>query len=153
MRDGETRRARKENVSANEILTRTSDGRIMSRVIYSLFIPKAKKNKQRTVAFHPRLARILGVHKWLGTSGPIFPGWTQSTLGQARRRAVKRANLGRIRSHDLRHSMIRNYLTSKAGDLTILRQHTGHENLTSLEPYAHFANEDVAATIPNMRIR
>lgn len=153
MRTGEVLRASWENVTAQEVLLRTKDGRIVSKIIYSLFIPKAKKHRQRTVAFHPRLAVILGAVKRAGSRGRIFPEWTENGMSQARRRAVTRAGLTRVRFHDLRHSFVRNYLKSGAGSIAQLREHTGHENLASLDPYAHFANADVAATIPDVQIK
>lgn len=151
-RAGEVLRGRWNHVSRQEIFKRLPSGAIRSYTIYSQFIPKAKKHKQRTVAWHPRLSRIMGAARRMGKNLPLFPGWTEGNLGKMRRKAVERAGLSRARYHDLRHSFVRNYLKSGAGSIGQLREQTGHEDLASLDPYAHFANQDIAATIGDMRI-
>lgn len=117
-----------------------------------LFIPKAKKHLQRSVPLHPRLRLILG-KRHLGSTGPIFPGWSENKLGQARRRAMKRAGIGRVRYHDLRHSFIRNFLVSGAGDIAQLRGITGHRSLASLQTYAHFDSEDLSDAMDKVKIQ
>jgi integrase len=153
MRLGEVLRARWSNLTIMRVMLRNKDGTLSEGLTYTLFIPHAKKNKQRTVVFGPKLARILGAQKHLGETGRIFDQWTVSGLTQARNRAVERAGLDRVRFHDLRHSFIRNYLLSNAGSLAQVRVLTGHENLASLDPYAHFATADIAQTISQYKIQ
>lgn len=153
MRLGEVLAAHWEHLTAQEIISRTTRGSLQTRVVYVLHIPVAKGDKERSVAIHPRLAGIIGAHRFLEKRGPIFPTWSVDKLGHARRRAVRRAGLGRIRFHDLRHSFVRNYLKSGAGTIAQLRLQTGHATLASLQPYAHFATEDIAATISKMKVQ
>jgi integrase len=154
MRLGEVLRAKWEHLSPEEILRRMPDGRVVSKVVYVLYIPIAKGDQERSVAIHPRLARILGIQKKFGKQkGPLFPGWTKKRLSEGRLDAVARAGLGRVRYHDLRHSFVRNYLKSGAGSIAQLREQTGHSDLASLQVYAHFSKKDVAETIDQMKIQ
>jgi len=154
MRMGEVLRARWENMTTEEVLSRAPNGSIVSKIVYVLFIPIAKGDKQRSAALHPTMARILGAHKYFGKrTGLLFPDWTEGKLAKARLRAVERAGLDRVRFHDLRHSFVRNYLKSGAGTLPQVRGQTGHSGLTSLQPYAHFSTHDLASTISKMKIQ
>lgn len=117
-----------------------------------LFIPKAKKHLQRSVPIPPRLRLLLGRRR-LGTSGRVFDGWDKNKLSQMRRRAMARSGLGRVRFHDLRHSFVRNFLKSGAGDIAQLRGITGHRSLASLQTYAHFAAADLADGMAKVRIQ
>ena len=114
-----------------------------------LRIPKAKRHLQRSVPLHPRLLSILRPKK---KRGGIFPGWSKNRLSTARRRAMARAGMGRVRFHDLRHSFIRNFLVSGAGDIAQLRGITGHQSLASLQTYAHFDSADLTSAMKRVRI-
>lgn len=143
MREGEVRNATLAHVT---VLPPAPGS---TRPMYVLFIPRAKRRKQRTVAIPWKIVRTNGFQKRLaaGDRGLLFPGWSKSGLSQARLRAVRRARLGRVRYHDLRHTFIRNYLLSKAGDTARLQKQTGHSRMAGLQPYLHFQVGEVAETI------
>lgn len=87
----------------------------------------------------------------LPKSGRLFPDWHHNRIEQAFKRAVDRADIGRVRFHDLRHTFCSNYLQS-GGNTAALMKITGHEDLKSLQKYTHFQNGYQDSLMDNMTL-
>lgn len=98
---------------------------------YIYVATKNKRDDPSTVPINPKIKRALRMVD--------FKAWSKNRLTRAFGRAVKRAKLGRVRFHDLRHTFCSTYLQS-GGTIADLRMITGHKSLKSLQKYAHFQN-------------
>lgn len=85
-------------------------------------------------------ARPIIMERYKKGGGRLFPHWTTiGAMAQAFTRAVKRAKLGRVRFHDLRHTFAALYLR-KGGRLNDLADILGHTNIqTTREFYSRFS--------------
>lgn len=117
-----------------------------------LVVDKTKTHLDRVVPIHRRLRNILGKRNLLNT-GAIFPGWTQNRVNHARRRALVRAGLGRVRYHDLRHNFVKFFLKSKGGTGSA-KGITGHQSTSAFDIYANIENaSDLAEAMDRMKIK
>lgn len=107
-----------------------------------IIIPKTKTRKERKIPLHPTVRHIFARIE----SGPMFPGWSRNRLKRAFPRAVKRAKLGRVRIHDLRHTFASNYLTG-GGTLADLAMILGHSRLATTFRYSQFQKDHLAERI------
>lgn len=151
MREDEVRRARCEHIISHQIVG--ADGSIVT--VYGLHVlePKGGPEKMRTVWFSPNASRVHGLRKKFGTSGPLLVLASTTAMAKARRLAAKRAGLGRVRFHDLRHSFARNFLLSETGKLSGLQKALGHSRLSTTGIYSNFENTDLAAPSQKYRVR
>lgn len=113
MRLGEVLGLRKEQIRKGRIL-----------------ISESKTGFPRQVPIHPKIRSILN-------SPEFLIEWNVWRLERSFRRAVKRAELGKLRFHDLRHTFASKYLEA-GGTIADLREILGHRTLEALQIYAHF---------------
>lgn len=106
----------------------------------SIGVQAKKGSNPRMIPLHPEIAKDVGGLK----------KWTRDRLERAFRRAAKRAKLGRVRFHDLRHTFCSNYLQS-GGTIADLRLITGHKSLQALQIYTHFQPSYLKQRIFEMR--
>jgi integrase len=153
LREGEFRRARCEDIITTQVVDEKSEE---ARTVYGLQVLQPSKGgdaKIRVIWFSPNVVRIHGIKKKFGARGPLFNVISKSGLAKAMREAVKRARLGRVRFHDLRHSFARNFLLSETGSLSGLQQRLGHSRLSTTGIYSNFAHTDGAAKAKKLRAK
>lgn len=147
LREGEVRRARCQDIISHEV---------NGVLVYGLQVLRPSKGGQkklRIVWFPPVVVRVHGIKRKAGTDGPLFDLPCKSALSRARRLAARRAGLGRVRFHDLRHSFARNFLMSQTGELPQLQKTLGHSRLSTTGIYSNFAGVDLAEGSRNYRIK
>lgn len=92
-------------------------------------IEQTKTGNPRVIPIHPKIL--------VDVTNLKMDEWTQDRLERAFIRAVKRANLGKLRFHDLRHTFCSKYLES-GGTIADLKEISGHKSLSALQIYTHF---------------
>lgn len=119
-------------------LAALSSSNISNGVIH---IYRKKTGKPRIIPIHGSISSIAS--RW----DRVIDGWSVGRIGQAFRRVVHKAVIGRVRFHDLRHTFASNYLKA-GGDLNSLAHIMG-VTLPVLQIYTHFQrsyyNERIAA--------
>lgn len=110
-----------------------------------LFVRQEKTDKDKVIPIQRTIEPIFNRAK----IGPLFPGWKEDRLGRAFRRAVKRAKLGTVRFHDLRHTFASNWLKG-GGDLASLSNVMGATLRVVKDTYAHFEPKQLKALIDGM---
>jgi integrase len=104
-----------------------------------IFVMESKTGFPRQVPIHPGIVGILN-------SPDFLVEWNIWRLERSFRRAVKRAKLGKLRFHDLRHTFASKYLES-GGTIADLREILGHRTLAALQIYAHFQQSTIKERI------
>ena len=100
-----------------------------------------KSKKVRYIPIHPELLLELKKHKLKTRSEYVFPGpdgEMRKEFRSALNYALKRAELPRIRVHDLRHTFAANFMMS-GGNILSLQKILGHSDLKMTMRYAHLA--------------
>lgn len=96
---------------------------------------RTTKRKLRDVPIHPEAWQFMGDAR---RKGPVFPGLSDKTLGNALRRAWKAAKLGAVTLHDFRHTWATNFMLA-TGDLPGLMLIGGWDSLESVSVYQHLS--------------
>jgi integrase len=106
-----------------------------------------KSGRVRSVPMAPEvataLARLGQRERWTGGDGLVFPGVTgdhldASALYRRFMAAARRAELRRLRFHDLRHTFGTTMAANPRVDLRRLQEWMGHSNISTTQRYAHF---------------
>lgn len=95
------------------------------------FQPKTRE--PRAVPLHPVAKRVMGSSQ---KKGQVFGGLTVEILESNLRKARKKAGLGRVRFHDLRHTWATRFM-EKTGDLFALMHLGGWRSINSVSQYQH----------------
>jgi integrase len=85
-------------------------------------------------------------------SGPEDRVWVQRKHDTARNSAAERAGLGRVRTHDLRHTR-GSMLYAAGASLPEVRDELGHASMAMVNRYAHSYDERRRATAQRVQIR
>lgn len=104
-------------------------------------IMETKTGRPRLIPLPERVARYVN----------LIGGWTLDGFESAFRMAVQRADMGRVRPHDLRHTFASAYLQS-GGTLADLRELLGHKSIKMLEIYAHFQKSYLTERMNKVRL-
>ncbi|MDB5764202.1 MAG: site-specific integrase [Herminiimonas sp.] len=100
----------------------------------SVYLPHTKTGKPRTVPLSSRAVHLLESMN-AAESGPLF-NLALDSVTQAFKRAVKRAGLGDLRFHDLRHEATSRLFERGLNVIEVARI-TGHKTLSMLDRYTH----------------
>ena len=92
-----------------------------------------KTRRARVIPLHPKAVEIIGKPK---ESGPVFPGLNENNLTHGIKRYAGKANMGRVRLHDLRHTWATRFMQS-TGDIFALMALGGWTSLNSVAIYQH----------------
>jgi integrase len=101
------------------------------------------KTGERRIPLTPKVKRIVQAILKDQFTSPAFDIGFQM--------ASKRAQIGRIRAHDLRHTWASLYLKG-GGDLASLRLLGGWRNLATLQIYAHFQDSHLAERMARIKL-
>lgn len=132
MRRGEVLGLRKSWIRGNHIclpdFVHTRDGKR---------VPLTKTRHARAIPIHHRLRPILDRYIREGEE-MLFPDRGNNWLGRAFSRAVKRAKMGRMRFHDLRHTYASLYMAKGfRADKFKLKDNMGHTSIKMTDIYVH----------------
>ncbi|WP_428310092.1 tyrosine-type recombinase/integrase [Hydrocarboniphaga sp.] len=106
---------------------------------------RSKAPETRTIPASPRVQEILkGLPRPIGKSPHVFGGITANALTQQFKRALRRAELEDFRFHDLRHVGATRLATILDGDLLMLADMTGHQDIRMLRRYVAPRREEIA---------
>ncbi len=105
-------------------------------------LPDTKNGDSRTVPLSSTAIQILRAQP-RSLHGPVFPGLTTEAVKRAFRRATRRAGIGNLRFHDLRHEATTR-LFEKGLNIMEVASITGHKDLRMLRRYTHLKAEDLA---------
>lgn len=94
--------------------------------------PTTKTRKSRIIPLHPRARDAMGEPR---AGGKVFP-LSESSIVHGMEGAAARANLGRVRFHDLRHTWATKFMQA-TGDLFGLMRLGGWSSLGSVKVYQH----------------
>ncbi|MDZ4078420.1 MULTISPECIES: site-specific integrase [Hydrocarboniphaga] len=107
--------------------------------------PRSKAPETRTIPASPRVQEILeGLPKPTGKGHYVFGGITANALSQQFKRAVRRAELEDFKFHDLRHVGATRLATVLDGDLLMLADMTGHQDIRMLRRYVAPRRSEIA---------
>lgn len=101
--------------------------------------PSTKTGKSRVIPLHPMAVQSLGEQK---NSGRVFSRLNED-ISHRVEEAAKKAGLGRVRFHDLRHTWATRYMQA-TGDLFGLMALGGWSNLGSVKIYQHLTKSRMA---------
>ena len=106
------------------------------------FLPITKSGDSRGVPLSSRAVSTLrGLAGW--SSGRVFGELTPDALKHCFRRAVRRAGIGVLRLHDLRHEATSRFF-EKGLNVMEVASVTGHKTLQMLKRYTHLSAADLA---------
>jgi len=94
--------------------------------------PATKTGKSRVIPLHPCAVEAMGPPR---PGGPVFQGLNED-LSHRVEEAARKAGLGRVRFHDLRHTWATRYMQA-TGDLFGLMALGGWSNMGSVRVYQH----------------
>lgn len=92
-----------------------------------------KTHTSRVIPLHPGAVDAMGPHR---AAGRVFEDLGQSYFTHSITHAARKANLGRVRLHDLRHTWATRYMQA-TGDLFGLMNLGGWRSLKSVAGYQH----------------
>lgn len=106
---------------------------------------RSKAPETRTIPASPRVQEILkGLTRPTGKGHHVFGGITANALTQQFKRALRRAGLEDFRFHDLRHVGATRLASILDGDLLMLADMTGHQDIRMLRRYVAPRREEIA---------
>lgn len=106
---------------------------------------RSKAPETRTIPASPRVQEILkGLPQPVGKGHFVFGGITASALSQQFKRAAHRAELEDFKFHDLRHVGATRLATILDGDLLMLADMTGHQDIRMLRRYVAPRRAEIA---------
>lgn len=109
----------------------------------TIFIPKTKTEKERTLGLTPDLIRLLeGLSP--RKEGFVFEKITADQLKYQLTHASRKAGLKHVRPHDMRHSFAVNFL-NRGGKLEYLQRLMGHSNIKTTQRYMQFKKGEIAS--------
>ncbi|WP_449244008.1 tyrosine-type recombinase/integrase [Desulfobacca acetoxidans] len=97
----------------------------------------------RTKNRHPKVVRIsqdleMVLREVADRAGPLFP-WTPDAVSHHSQRTVKKAELTKVRLHDLRHTFA-SHLAMAGVDLYTIKELLGHHEIKTTMIYAHLSS-------------
>jgi integrase len=109
------------------------------------FLPMTKNGDSRGV---PLSSRAVAIFRMLppSSAGRVFGELTVDALKHAYRRAVRRAGIGGLRLHDLRHEATSRFF-EKGLNVMEVASVTGHKTLQMLKRYTHLSATDLATRL------
>jgi integrase len=123
-----------------------------------------KSGRARAVPMAPEvaqaLARLSQRERWTGDGDPVFPGITggfldASALYRRFMAAARRAELRRLRFHDLRHTFGTTMAANPRVDMRRLQEWMGHADIGTTLRYAHFTprHDDAALVAESFAVK
>lgn len=109
----------------------------------TIFIPKTKTEKERTLGLTPDLIQLLQNHIPMPT-GWVFGEVAPDQLEYQLTNASRLAGLKHVRPHDMRHSFAVNFL-NRGGKLEHLQRLLGHANIKTTQRYLQFKTGEIAS--------
>lgn len=109
----------------------------------TIFIPKTKTEKERTLGLTPDLIRLLE-NLSPRKEGVVFEKITADQLKYQLTHASRKAGLKHVRPHDMRHSFAVNFL-NRGGKLEYLQRLMGHSNIKTTQRYMQFKKGEIAS--------
>lgn len=109
---------------------------------HNIFVRRTKSGKMRVLPIHPELYEVLAAVSRSRGGEHVFcdsAGNRRSDFGAIRTSfelAVKRAGLGKLTFHDLRHNFATE-LVQKGADLRTVQEYLGHSTLLMVQRYSH----------------
>ena len=104
------------------------------------FLPETKNGDSRTV---PLSEKALNILRELPLESDLVFATTSNSLRMAFDRALKRAELGDFRFHDLRYEATSRFFEKNLNVMEV-SSITGHKDLRMLKRYTHLRAEDLA---------
>ena len=108
----------------------------------TIFLPVTKNGDSRTVPLSSKAVAVLTTLP-RGINGDVFPGVTTEAIKKAFIRATRRAGIGDLHFHDLRHEATTR-LFEQGLNIMEVSSITGHKDLQMLRRYTHLRAEDLA---------
>lgn len=110
---------------------------------HTLFLPETKNGEARTVPLSPAAVAILKEipHREEGANKDNVFGYTINGITGMMRDACARAEIKKLRFHDLRHEAISRLFEDTDLDVMEIRMITGHKTLQMLARYTHLRAE------------
>lgn len=106
---------------------------------------RSKAPETRTIPASPRVQEVLkGLPNPAEKGHYVFGGITANALSQQFKRAIRRAELQDFRFYDLRHVGATRLATILDGDLLMLADMTGHQDIRMLRRYVAPRREEIA---------
>ncbi len=111
-----------------------------------------KSGKTRVVPMAADLVAALTEWRGRSTDDVVFPArggglaYSQTGANWALNQALKRAELRRVRFHDLRHTFA-SHLVFRGCSLKVVQRLMGHHSVTMTERYAHVGDDQLAAAV------
>jgi integrase len=106
---------------------------------------RSKAPETRTIPMSPRVKALIdGMPAGRASQSFVFGGVTRSALYQQFRRALKRAEIKDFSTRDLRHVGATNLATVLKGDLLMLSDMTGHQDIRMLRRYVAPRRKQIA---------
>lgn len=109
----------------------------------TIFIPKTKTEKERTLGLTPDLIRLLETLA-PQNEGLVFEKITEDQLKYQLTHAARKAGLKHVRPHDMRHSFAVNFL-NRGGKLEHLQRLMGHSSIKTTQRYMQFKKGEIAS--------
>lgn len=109
----------------------------------TIFIPKTKTEKERTLGLTPDLIRLLET-LFPQKEGLVFEKITEDQLKYQLTHAARKAGLRHVRPHDMRHSFAVNFL-NRGGKLEHLQRLMGHSSIKTTQRYMQFKKGEIAS--------
>ena len=113
---------------------------------YTVFLPKTKNGRTRTVPLSPDAMRVLEA---LPRNGERCFPLTGNSVRLAFERLRRRASIEDLTFHDIRHEAISRFVESGLS-LAQVQMISGHRDLRMLLRYTHLAVEDIVAKLHQM---